>query len=292
MLDQWNDHGRGDLGECVERALKESEFPMQNPENQATLEQVDSALAKLAARNRFSAPDVRESKENEDPKEVDQILESIYRRLQSREAKWFTRILMKDLGALDLPLTWVLKCLHPELPQYIKVYDTFEAAIGMLRGSATSIPHPDATNGMVQLASSTTHALTPKVGMKIGRPSFLVGRSVKHAVGVLGRRNVSVERKYDGEYCQIHVDLDAGEKWIKIFSKSGKDSTVDRAGLHESIRQCLRIGHEDCIFSKKCILEGELVVWSDREKNILDFCKIRKHVSRSGAFLGTNFDSQ
>jgi DNA ligase-4 len=41
-----------------------------------------------------------------------------------------------------------------------------------------------------------------------------------------------------------------------------------------------------------CILEGELVVYSDKNSKILDFHKIRKHVSRSGAFLGTDKDSQ
>jgi DNA ligase-4 len=41
-----------------------------------------------------------------------------------------------------------------------------------------------------------------------------------------------------------------------------------------------------------CILEGELVVYSDKHSKILDFHKIRKHVSRSGAFLGTDKDSQ
>jgi DNA ligase-4 len=41
-----------------------------------------------------------------------------------------------------------------------------------------------------------------------------------------------------------------------------------------------------------CILEGELVVYSDKHHKILGFHKIRKHVSRSGSFLGTDKDSQ
>jgi DNA ligase-4 len=39
-------------------------------------------------------------------------------------------------------------------------------------------------------------------------------------------------------------------------------------------------------------LEGELVVYSGKTHKILDFHKIRKHVSRSGSFLGTDKDSQ
>jgi len=34
------------------------------------------------------------------------------------------------------------------------------------------------------------------------------------------------------EYCQIHIDLSKGRDWIKIFSKSGRDSTQDRVGIH------------------------------------------------------------
>ena len=292
LLEQWKTPGGGDLGECVERALKQSEFPKQLPENEVTLEQVDAALGKLAGRNRFSGPDVRESKENEDPKEVDRTLEHIYRRLQSREAKWFTRILVKDLTPLELPLPMVLGCIHPELPQYIKVYDTFETAVSMLRGCGVPDALPEGRDNGMCRALNAKSILTPKVGVKLGRLRYTVGRSVKHAVGMIGHRKMSVERKYDGEYCQVHVDLAAGENWIKIFSKSGKDSTSDRAGVHESIKNSLRVGRKECGFSRKCILEGELVVWSDREKDILDFCKIRKHVSRSGCFLGTTFDSQ
>lgn len=64
---------------------------------------------------------------------------------------------------------------------------------------------------------------------------------------------MSLERKYDGgkleplvllawdyvdlciEYCQIHVDLTRKENWLQIFSKSGKDSTADRRGIHQCV---------------------------------------------------------
>ena len=50
---------------------------------------------------------------------------------------------------------------------------------------------------------------------------------------------MSVERKYDGEYCQIHIDLNKARDYIQIFSKSGKNSTNDRRGLHHVLRDCL-----------------------------------------------------
>jgi DNA ligase-4 len=103
---------------------------------------------------------------------------------------------------------------------------------------------------------------------------------------------VSVERKYDGEYCQIHIDLNKDRHCIKIFSKSGKNSTIDRIGLHAgALRDSLKLDTADCKIKKQCILEGELLVWSDDDERIEPFHKIRKHVKRSGRFIGTARDS-
>lgn len=49
-------------------------------------------------------------------------------------------------------------------------------------------------------------------------------------------RRMSMERKYDGEYCQIHIDISKkNDGWLKIFSKSGRDSTYDRMRVHEYV---------------------------------------------------------
>ncbi|KAJ6436018.1 DNA ligase (ATP) [Purpureocillium lavendulum] len=93
-------------------------------------------------------------------------------------------------------------------------------------------------------------------------------------------------RKYDGEYCQIHVDLSNRESGIKIFSKGGRDSTRDRMGLHRALRESLKLGTADCAIKKQCILEGELLVWNDDTRTIAPFHRIRKHVRRSGRLLG------
>lgn len=103
---------------------------------------------------------------------------------------------------------------------------------------------------------------------------------------------MSIEKKYDGEYCQIHIDLANQQNPIQIFSKSGKDSTQDRSGINEVLQESLRLKSPDCKFSRRCILEGELVVWSDDQRKILDFHKLRKFISRSGTFIGAENDSQ
>ena len=276
LLDQWKKCGHGDLGDCVLRALRGAEHPLPCASRQVTVEEIDCVLAGIAKGVRFSAPKVRGA--NVQRLDIDDGLQLIYRRLQSREAKWFTRMILQDYTPLDIPEAVVYRCIDHQLPMIIKLHDNFEDAIKLLEN--------------VSASADTDVVLRPKIGVKVGRPSYRPARGIKHAVQCIKGRKMSIELKYDGEYCQVHVDLRRPLNQFQLFSKSGKDSTVDRSGLHKTLTDCLRIGAEECMISTKCILEGEMVVWSDREKKILDFCKIRKHVSRTGSFLGTSLDSQ
>ncbi|KAL8687998.1 MAG: hypothetical protein Q9218_005977 [Villophora microphyllina] len=279
QLEEWKVAGRGDLGSCVERTLRETEH--QEVTNPVTLDQVDSTLLAIAAKNRFSAPGIRDAAAD-DGVEKCKRLESIYLRLSSNEAKWFTRMILKDYSTLTFKSYYLLNAIDSRLKQALDVHSTFEAAVGLLR-------HQDSTNEGHQPSRTP---LMPLIGSKIGKVPFLKGRSIKNVVQLVGSRKMSVERKYDGEYCQIHVNLARGRDCIQIFSKSGKDSTADRQGVHETIKHSLRIGHPDCKFTRQCILEGELLVYNDLEQRVADFHKIRKHVTRSGSFLGTELDSQ
>ena len=276
LLDQWKKCGRGDLGDCVLRALRGAEHPLPCASRQVTVEEIDHVLAGIAKGVRFSAPKARSA--NVERLDIDDGLQLIYRRLQSREAKWFTRMILQDYTPLDIPEAVVYRCIDHQLPMIMKLHDNFEDAIKVLES--------------VSASTDTDAVLRPRIGVKVGRPSYRPARGIKHAVQSIKGRKMSIERKYDGEYCQVHVDLRKPVNRFQLFSKSGKDSTVDRSGLHKTLTDCLRIGAEECAISTKCILEGEMAVWSDRENKILDFCKIRKHISRTGSFLGTAVDSQ
>ena len=296
MLDQWQKPGRGSLCHCVERALQQAEFPEQQT-NQLTLEQVDNALATIAGKCRFSGPKIQGRKDGfreiEEDREVLEILGQTYKRMQSREAKWFTRMILKDYSCLDLSEDTVYHRLDVRLPTAMQMYDNFEAAISELRNLPASQMADFNQYNLTRHRGNDAHLLQPRIGIKLGPPKWVKAKGgVKHAVSVIGGRTMSIEKKHDGEYCQIHIDLSKGEDCVRIFSKSGKDSTLDRAGVHQAIKDSLRIGHCDSRFSEKCILEGELLVWSDKAKQILEFHKLRKHVSRSGSFLGTELDSQ
>ncbi len=114
------------------------------------------------------------------------------------------------------------------LPHILRVQDDFEAAGAIIQRYARE-------NGVVAGPldrANLIQTLVPKLGVKVGRQTWLKARSLKHCL-TMGHGSMSCEEKIDGEYCQIHIDLAQGKDCIQIYSKSGKDSTRDRQGLHE-----------------------------------------------------------
>jgi DNA ligase-4 len=93
----------------------------------------------------------------------------------------------------------------------------------------------------------------------VSQPPYDKAWSIQHCFQLVSNNTVSVERKYDGEYCQIHVSKNEDEHHIKVLSKSGRDSTQDRVAIHDAIRKCLGIGTWQSKFDRQCILDGEIL---------------------------------
>ncbi|KAL0467089.1 ATP dependent DNA ligase [Neurospora intermedia] len=270
-----------DLAECVERILRDTPNP--DPIRPVTVEEIDNLLHDIASHCHFSSPAVRSSPPSSTSVSREKALGDIYTRFSPRDAKWFTRLFLKNYRPVILDPQLVYRNYHPRLPLIVKVRDDFVDAGRIL----ASHRQERTVTGRDEFAKH----LKPRLGVKVGRQPWFQARSIKHCLQMdYGR--MSCEEKYDGEYCQVHIDLSKGYDCIQIFSKSGKDSTQDRKALHDAIRKSLNLHQPSCPLKKGCILEGELLVYSDKEEKILDFYKIRKHVSRSGAFLSTEQDSQ
>jgi DNA ligase-4 len=128
------------------------------------------------------------------------------------------------------------------------------------------------------LAPAESAVMQPQVETMISLPVFEKARSITHCCHLLGGQEVSVERKYDGEYCQVHVLSSSSgcESRVTIFSKSGRNSTVDRKLLLPTIRTCLDLDTPDCRVQRQCVLVGELLVWNDQQREIVPFYKIRR----------------
>lgn len=254
-----------------------------------SVEEVDAALVQLASRCRFSGPRVRRQHTAVD---VEDCLGPLYRRMSSRDAKWLTRMILKNYSPVILPASFVLKRFHFLLPALLLFQNSLDSALKTLASERIRHFPPQPDPGLARdLGVIALECLSPVTGVKIGRPDYYKARSIKHCCQMVDRRRMSIERKYDGEYCQIHIDLSKHPNYIQIFSKSGRDSTMDRSGIQEVLRQALRIGSPECRFSRRCILEGELLVYSDKHRRIMGFHKLRKFISRSGAFIGTECDS-
>lgn len=288
-LERWRvSRERRDLGECVESVMRQAENHVPSGQD-VSVEEVDAALVQLASRCRFSGPRVRRQHTAVD---VEDCLGPLYRRMSSRDAKWLTRMILKNYSPVILPASFVLKRFHFLLPALLLFQNSLDSALKTLASERIRHFPPQPDPGLARdLGVIALECLSPVTGVKIGRPDYYKARSIKHCCQMVDRRRMSIERKYDGEYCQIHIDLSKHPNYIQIFSKSGRDSTMDRSGIQEVLRQALRIGSPECRFSRRCILEGELLVYSDKHRRIMGFHKLRKFISRSGAFIGTECDS-
>ncbi|RAO68619.1 uncharacterized protein BHQ10_004631 [Talaromyces amestolkiae] len=288
-LSQWQVSGNGDLGECVENVMSQAENQIL-PGQEVTVEEIDNVLQEVASRCQFSGPAVRRKYAAVD---VEEVLGSLYRRLSSRDAKWLTRMILKSYHPVQLPADYLLTKVHFLLPHLLLFQNSLEAAVELLRSPPLKLFPPQPQSHFANLLSDKAlEHFVPRIGIKIGRPEYYKARSIKHCSNMIRQRRMSLERKYDGEYCQIHIDLTKRQDCVQIFSKSGRDSTLDRVGIHDVIKRSLAIGEPHCRVSRQCILEGELLVWDDRDGKILEFHKLRKFLSRSGMFIGADLDSQ
>lgn len=79
-----------------------------------------------------------------------------------------------------------------------------------------------------------------------------------------GAKKVYAETKYDGERAQIHVEVpsDGTKARITIFSKSTRDSSLDRVGVFPIIRQALGLEEgQTPRITQNVILDAEMVAY-------------------------------
>ncbi|KAI7507618.1 DNA ligase/mRNA capping enzyme [Hortaea werneckii] len=292
-LRSYRESGHGDLGRCTQRVLEGSGPPAVPA---LTVLELDEVLLKLAEQCRFSDPAITTRPPSGSSSDRDELIGDVLKRIEPVEAKWFVRILLKDLAPVTVDEKAVLRSFHFLSPDLLRFQNNYEAALLLLHEPQlrTIPPQPDRRSEDGYRANISS-MIKPLVGVKVGRPDFCKSWSIEHCLNIMGPRQWVLERKYDGEYCEIHIDQSLScdpLKCIKIFSKSGKDSTQDRQKLHRTLVECLRLGQPDCKIKQRAILLGEMVVYSDKERCVLPFDKIRKHVLRSGVSLGTEADSQ
>lgn len=93
-----------------------------------TVEEIDQSLLEIAAHNEHSSPEVRAAKKSARC-DIIEILGNIYRRLRSREAKWLTRLILKDFGAVKFPEELSCGPNIRSLPQCVLVQAKFKSSL-------------------------------------------------------------------------------------------------------------------------------------------------------------------
>ncbi|KIW92608.1 uncharacterized protein Z519_06455 [Cladophialophora bantiana CBS 173.52] len=289
QLHEWEATGL-DFATCLEKnvmALAENDPPAAHRE--VTLEDIDAALRQLAANSKFASPEMRRHR---DGVKSEISLRSILSRLHSREAKWFVRIIQRSYAPVQIPESLVLGCFHFLLPDILSFQNSIDEAVEVLgKPDLISIPHNPPSVLQQQYRQECARYLTPKLGVMVKRLEYFKARSIRHCCQMANLRTMSVERKYDGWYCQIHIDKSKGKECIQIFSKRGKDSTKPFILLHGALEAGLRLSHPECAITQNCILEGEMLVWSRSRQAILPFEKIRKYTQYGGRTIGAGGDS-
>ncbi|KFA53720.1 hypothetical protein S40293_09645 [Stachybotrys chartarum IBT 40293] len=292
-LQRWKTNDGPDFASCVEHVMKITDCEPRLGPN-ITLGEIDDILDQIAAFSPFSSMALKEKIQQKYSQFIrrDTLLLSLFQRLHSSEAKWMIRMLSKNYSPVHVPEAPAMNQFHFLLPDLIRFQDTIQAAVELLdTPTIRCMPIQPSAASRQGLREAACCELKPQIGTKAGRPTYEKARSIKHCCQLAGTRRMSVERKYDGEYCQIHINLNESGAFIRIFSKSGRDSTNDRIGIHRPLRDSLGLDTAECKIKKQCILEGELLVWNDGHGGIEPFHKIRKHVKRSGHLLGAAQDS-
>ncbi|KAH7389079.1 hypothetical protein BKA64DRAFT_679770 [Cadophora sp. MPI-SDFR-AT-0126] len=130
-LKNWRDdaHNQGDLGLRLCKVLQEMKrTPSSSTASTISADEIDQALLRIAIFNAGSSEAVRSLKEQDEtaPDRIE-ILEGLYLRLQPREAKWLTRIILKNLGPVTLPNGFPVPGSVTHLPNSLPVMLNFPA---------------------------------------------------------------------------------------------------------------------------------------------------------------------
>ncbi len=115
------------------------------------VEEIDHSLLRIAAFNLNSSAEVRDLASTWKHPDEAGVLGNLFPRLQANEAKWLTRLILKNYAPVKVPDTLDLTAEHSFLPNCISVSMRMPSSsmpairkdgTGMIRGVASSHPNP------------------------------------------------------------------------------------------------------------------------------------------------------
>ncbi|KAJ7430032.1 hypothetical protein B0H11DRAFT_2398665 [Mycena galericulata] len=237
-------------------------------------------LDELAAHSGFSHVSVRVKHSHATRRSKTTIIRELYRSLAPLDASFLTQIILKDLRPLLYPVTEThyntvaLKAYNSVAVTHLNKEDAMNAWDPSRRMLAIYRVRSGLDDASAAFEAGITDTSMPRIGTPVEIPKSEKGRSCLHTLEMLRTSyEIWAETKYDGERAQIHVEILAdGDSRITIFSKSKRDSTLDRHGIHGLIRQALCLpkerhaGRGQCSVSQvrsNVILDAEMVAWHE-----------------------------
>ncbi|KAK5093738.1 hypothetical protein LTS08_008851 [Lithohypha guttulata] len=265
-LEKQQDNGNIDCASAILNALVVS-GDLCGYKTPLTVQEVEATLDRVAATCDFSSADLRGRHGTNSRTTAFNLLVDMFRSMSAQEVPWAIRLLLKDLRPAVVLETLVLQLVHDSLPHVLRVLNSISSALAFIHDE-------EERQGKKLSCQELQISLRPQAGTLAGLPGFEKARSIVHGHRLMRDREVSVERKYDGEDCQVHVWKQGGKEKpeVKLFSKSGRDSTHDRAAIVPTVRQCLGLDMARCTLQIHCILVGEQIVMdfsaSDSERRL------------------------
>ncbi|GAA5911215.1 uncharacterized protein JCM6883_001943 [Sporobolomyces salmoneus] len=271
---------------------------------------VDMLLDELAATSEYSAKDVRDLRAlpSYRSRPVSSILYDLLRPLNPAQTSLMIQLILRDISPILYPppsTSGTVALTNHNSTCYdrvdlVRVIGAWDHRMSMIYRSVADLDWVAKTvESWMRSGVQGLPSLSPVVGLPIKVPKSerpgTCARATKHLSG-----KVAAETKYDGERLQIHVDLSLPRhQQIKIFSKSGRDSTETRHLLHPTIRAALGLDIGDRFASNqhlllasrlhsarraspqprstpptKLVLEGEMVPYNEDTRAIDEFWKL------------------
>ncbi|RDB20889.1 DNA ligase [Hypsizygus marmoreus] len=278
----------GCLGEELRLALENACPTVDGHISPLSIEQVDTLLDELASLSGYSHVSVRKKYPHGTRRRRLSILKDLFCTLSPIDASFLTQIILKDLQPILYPLqemhyTASLIDFNSASVKMLTIYHAMELwdPSGWMRNAYLVKSTIAEVANEFELPPAERSRNVPRIGTPVTMPKSEKGRDPRHALGFFHRsQKVWAETKYDGERAQIHVEVSANNAAkITIFSKSKRDSTLDRKGIHDVIYRALGLskygipGEGRSEVKSSVILDAEMVPFDG--ENIDEFWRIR-----------------
>ncbi|EFI27392.1 hypothetical protein CC1G_14863 [Coprinopsis cinerea okayama7 len=280
----------GCLGHELRSILEDMDTNDDNYITPLSIAQVDELLDELAALSGFTDISIKQKYPKGQRRTRIQVIRDLYRSMRPEDAGFLTQIILKDLRPLLYPLqetnfTVALRYFNTKAVTMLTKEDAmrvWDSSNTMLNASRV-FSDLDRAAAIFETPPEERPKLVPVIGTMIELPKSRKAYKCIHGYSQLkDSKKVWAEIKYDGERAQIHVEVQPeGPPRITIFSKSKRDSTLDRHEIHDVVRDALGFNGRRSTgkIKQNIVLDAEMVAFNGHK--IDEFWRIRRLVENT-----------